>query len=80
MRRPVQCLLDIAWGNREELLEKVTIFDVYEGNNLPEGTKSLGLRFSYRSRERTLTDEDVSEVHQRIVNAIVDQAQAQIRG
>ena len=63
----------------EELLEKVQIFDVYEGENLPAGMKSLGLRFSYRGADRTLTDDEVNEVHARIVQKIVHATGASIR-
>jgi phenylalanyl-tRNA synthetase beta chain len=63
----------------EELLEKVQIFDVYEGKNVPEEMKSLGLRFSYRGAERTLTDDEVNEVHTRIVRKIVHATGASIR-
>ena len=75
-----QKLLDAAFGQGEELLEKVSIFDVYTGKNVPEGTKSLGLRFSYRSWDRTLTDEMVNDVHGRIVTKVVEETQAKIRG
>jgi phenylalanyl-tRNA synthetase beta chain len=64
---------------REELLEKVKIFDVYEAQNIPEGMKSLGLRFSYRSADRTLTDDEVNEVHARIVGKVVHATGASIR-
>ncbi len=63
----------------EELLEKVQIFDIYEGKNLPAGMKSVGLRFSYRSADRTLTDDEVNEVHGRIVQSIVRVTGAAIR-
>jgi len=69
----------IATDSAEELLEKVQIFDVYEGKNIPEGTRSLGLRFSYRSTDRTLTDDEVNEVHARIVKKIVQVSGASIR-
>jgi phenylalanyl-tRNA synthetase beta chain len=68
-----------AEESHEELLEKVLIFDIYEGKNLPAGMKSLGLRFSYRSADRTLTDDEVNEVHGRIVRAIVGATGAAIR-
>ncbi|HBB18079.1 MAG TPA: phenylalanine--tRNA ligase subunit beta [Syntrophus sp. (in: bacteria)] len=68
-----------AEESHEELLEKVQIFDIYEGTNLPAGMKSLGLRFSYRSADRTLTDDEVTEVHGRIVQAIVRVTGAAIR-
>jgi phenylalanyl-tRNA synthetase beta chain len=61
------------------LLEKVEIFDVYEGKNVAEGMKSLGLRFLYRSAEKTLTDEEVHSVHGRIVERIVKASGALIR-
>jgi len=64
----------------EELLEKVCIFDVYDGKGIPEGMKSLGLRFSYRADDRTLTDLEVSQVHNGIVKRIVDKSGAKIRG
>jgi phenylalanyl-tRNA synthetase beta chain len=63
----------------EELLEKVDIFDVYENKNIPDGMKSLGLRFQYRSTDRTLTDEEVNIVHGQIVERITRALGAQIR-
>jgi phenylalanyl-tRNA synthetase beta chain len=72
-------LLRLADEFHEELLEKVQIFDVYEGKNLPAAMKSMGLRFSYRSADRTVTDEEVNEVHARIVQKIVHETGASIR-
>jgi len=72
-------LIRLATDFHKELLEKVQIFDVYEGKNLPAGMKSLGLRFSYRSAEGTLTDEKVNEIHARIVQEIVHSTGASIR-
>jgi len=64
----------------EELLEKMNIFDIYVGDKVPDGMKSLGVRFSYRSPHRTLKDEEVNEVHRNIVNGIVRATGAKIRG
>jgi phenylalanyl-tRNA synthetase beta chain len=72
-------MLRLAADSHEELLEKVHIFDIYEGQNIPAGMKSLGLRFSYRSADRTLTDDEVNEVHGRIVEKIVQVTGASIR-
>jgi len=72
-------LLAAAQNANEELLEKVEIFDVYEGKNVAEGTRSLGLRFLYRSPERTLTDDEVNEVHSRVVARVIDASGALIR-
>jgi len=72
-------MLRSATDSPEELLEKVQIFDVYEGKNIPAGMKSLGLRFSYRGADRTLMDDEVNEVHARIVRKIVYASGASIR-
>jgi phenylalanyl-tRNA synthetase beta chain len=81
VRREIAAGQMVRWAadSLEELLEKVQIFDVYEGKNIPEGMKSLGLRFSYRGAERTLTDDEVNDVHARIVQKIVHASGASIR-
>ncbi|MCB0396221.1 MAG: phenylalanine--tRNA ligase subunit beta [Flavobacteriales bacterium] len=52
-------LKDIAWKNGGNLLQDVSIFDVYEGNKLEQGKKSYALSFVFGHGERTLTDEEV---------------------
>jgi phenylalanyl-tRNA synthetase beta chain len=44
-----------------DLLERVTLFDEYRGEQLGEGKKSLALRLEFRAPDRTLTDEEVAE-------------------
>lgn len=73
-------MLNIVLNQKEDLLENVGIFDIYAGKGLPEGTKSLGLRFSYRSPGKTLTDLEVNNVHEKIVQNIIDLTGAKIRG
>ena len=72
-------MLEIVLGQHEDLLENVVIFDIYAGKGLEQGTKSLGLRFSYRALDRTLTDAEVNAVHERIVNGTVQLTGAKIR-
>jgi len=52
------------------LLESVKLFDVYRGERIPEGTRSLALSLTFRSPERTLTDEEVDGVVAHIVRAL----------
>ena len=73
-------MLNIVLGQKEDLLENVSIFDVYIGKEISEGTKSLGLRFSYRAPARTLTDLETNTVHDRIVRNTVNLTGAKIRG
>jgi phenylalanyl-tRNA synthetase beta chain len=73
-------MLDIVLREKEYLLENVVIFDIYAGKGLPEGTKSLGLRFSYRSPDKTLTDAEVNNIHEKIVRNAVQVTGAKVRG
>ncbi|RME09893.1 MAG: hypothetical protein D6802_10860, partial [Ardenticatenia bacterium] len=54
------------------------LFDVYQGEPLPEGTKSLAYRLTYQAEE-TLTDEAAAAIRQRIVQALADQLGATLR-
>jgi phenylalanyl-tRNA synthetase beta chain len=53
-----------------ELLRDVRVFDVYTGAQVGEGRRSLALALSFRAADRTLTDEDVAPVQERIVAAL----------
>ncbi len=60
-------------------LEQVTVFDVYQGKGLPEGTKSLAFNLVFRSAERTLTDDEVNAVFTRIQDDLVKATPYQVR-
>jgi phenylalanyl-tRNA synthetase beta chain len=53
-----------------DVLEDVEVFDVYTGRQAGEGRRSLALTLTFRARDRTLTDEDVAPVRERIVAAL----------
>ncbi|MBN1662176.1 MAG: phenylalanine--tRNA ligase subunit beta [Deltaproteobacteria bacterium] len=73
-------VISAAMADPEELLEKVSIFDVYDGKGISPGKKSVGLRFCYRAPDRTLTDEEVNKVHSRMVKSVIAHTGAVIRG
>ena len=60
-------------------LSDVRIFDVYRGEPIPEGRKSVALHVSFQSPERTLSDEDAREIRERIVAALKKQFDAELR-
>jgi phenylalanyl-tRNA synthetase beta chain len=72
-------MLEIVLSQREDLLENVVIFDIYVGKGLNEGVKSLGVRFSYRALDRTLTDTEINSIHDKIVHNTVRLTGAKIR-
>jgi len=72
-------MLEIVLSQREDLLENVGIFDIYAGKGLEDGVKSLGLRFSYRALDRTLTDTEINSIHDKIMHNTVRLTGAKIR-
>jgi phenylalanyl-tRNA synthetase beta chain len=73
-------VIDLAMSAGKELLENVSVFDIYSGKSIPHGKKSLGLRFTYRASDRTLTDDEVNVLHNEIVKSVVEKTGAKIRG
>jgi phenylalanyl-tRNA synthetase beta chain len=59
--------------------EAVSVFDVYQGKGLPEGTKSLAYSLVFRSTDRTLTDEEVNGVFVKIQEELLKTTPYQIR-
>lgn len=62
-----------------DILESISLFDVYAGKQVPAGKKSLAFSIEYRSREKTLTDEEIDRVHNSIVKALGDKYGAELR-
>jgi phenylalanyl-tRNA synthetase beta chain len=62
-----------------ELIEKVSVFDVYKGKNIPEGKKSLAFNIIYRSRNRTLIEDEIERIHTSLVNYILEKTGGELR-
>lgn len=63
-----------------KLLKDATIFDLYEGDKMEAGKKSVAFSLTYFDPERTLTDEEVTKAHQKVLSAVEETHQAQLRG
>jgi phenylalanyl-tRNA synthetase beta chain len=61
------------------LVEQVDVFDVYSGEQVAAGKKSLAYRISYRSTQHTLTDEEVNQVQQKVLNSLMSELGAVLR-
>jgi phenylalanyl-tRNA synthetase beta chain len=57
-------------ANGGTLVESVELFDVYEGEQIPRGTKSLAYAIVFRSPERTLTEAEIDKLHKGIEVAL----------
>jgi len=60
-------------------LETVELFDVFRGQGVPAGQKSLAYAFTYRAADKTLTDADVNSAHEKVLTALKTQLQAELR-
>ncbi len=54
----------------KSLIKKVLIFDVFEGGSMPEGKKSIAVNVTIQSMEKTLSEKDLNEVSQKIINIV----------
>ncbi|MCW2238268.1 phenylalanine--tRNA ligase subunit beta [Azospirillum canadense] len=64
-------LVRAAKGADKALVKDVAVFDVYQGTNVEEGRKSVALSVTLQPTERTLTDEEIEAIGQKIVAAVV---------
>lgn len=73
----VQAVIKEAGGM---LLKEVSIFDLYQGEHLEKGKKSLAFSLRYFDPERTLTDEEVSKAHENVLKDVEEKLGATLRG
>lgn len=73
-------LKDVIQEAGGKLLKEVSVFDLYEGERMEEGKKSIAYSLKYMDPERTLTDEEVTKVHTQVLEALKTQTGAVLRG
>ena len=78
VRKTLARITRAALGNAF-MLESVEAFDVYQGQGLPEGKKSVAFSLVFRSGERTLTDDEVNAVFQKVQEEVAKSTTWQIR-
>lgn len=75
----VKQIEDIIKANSAGLVESYQLFDVYKGSQIEEGYKSIAYSITYRSAQKTLTDEDVAKVHDKILSELSEKLNANLR-
>ncbi|MBM4762503.1 phenylalanine--tRNA ligase subunit beta [Bacillus sp. B15-48] len=63
-----------------KLLKEVHVFDLYEGERMEEGKKSIAFSLKYFDPEKTLTDEEIAKTHEKVLKAVEEKAGAVLRG
>ncbi len=71
--------IELIYTTGGELVEAVRLFDVYEGEQVPEGKKSLAYAIVYHSAAETLTDKAVNTLHERVVERLHQELGAELR-
>ncbi len=66
-------LLNTLWKANNGTIKEIRIFDLYRGAPVPPGRKSVAFRLIYQRNDRTLTDQEVNEFHQTLVQRITQQ-------
>ena len=74
-----QELIEIILNVDQELIRDVNIFDVYEGENIPTGKKSIALNVIIQSMTKTLNDKDLEKVNKLIIDTVENKTGAKIR-
>ena len=75
----VQDLVDVIANVDKNLISNIKVFDVYEGENIPENQKSIAINVTIQSQERTLEDADLDKINKLIIETVEKKTGAKIR-
>lgn len=75
----VSTIKEIITGFPSEFIEEVSVFDLYKGGNIPVGKKSIAFNIRYRSKDRTLRDDEVENLHTALLKHLLDMTGGELR-
>ena len=61
------------------LVRDIDLFDIYEGEELPEGKKNLAFHLIYQTQDRTLSSKEIDEIHSKIIKTLESEPEWQVR-
>ena len=76
---PVDDVTPVILKTGKPLLKNVTLFDVYEGEQIDKGKRSLAYSLTFQASDRTLTDDEVGKIRNKIVRRLENEFQATLR-
>ena len=74
-----QELIKIISNIDQDLIRGIKVFDIYEGDNIPDGQKSIALNVTIQSSEKTLKEKDLDRINQLIISTVEEKTGAKIR-
>jgi len=75
----VQDLVNVISNVDKNLISNIKVFDVYEGDNIPQNKKSIAISVTIQSQEKTLKDADLEEINKLIIETVENKTGAKIR-
>ena len=75
----VQDLISAVSSVDQKLISNIKVFDVYEGDNIPENQKSIAISVTIQSLEKTLNDSDLEKINKSIIETVENKTGAKIR-
>ena len=75
----MQDLVSVISNIDKNLISNIKVFDVYEGDNIPENQKSVAISVTIQSLEKTLTDNDLEKTNNLIIQTVENKTGAKIR-
>lgn len=72
-------IAQIAYNTDKKILKSVNLFDVYQGENLPEGKKSYAVSFTFQDAHKTLTDKQIDKTMDKFLNQFKSELGASLR-
>ena len=74
-----QDLMSVISNIDRELISNIKVFDVYDGEKIPENQKSIAINITIQSQEKTLNDNDLENIHNLIIKTVEKKTGAKIR-
>ena len=74
-----QDLINVISSVDKNLISNIKVFDVYEGENIPENKKSLAISVTIQSSQKTLNDADLENINNLIIKTVENKTGAKIR-
>jgi len=74
-----QRVVDAIRGLEQPFIDEISLFDYYRGAPIPPGKKGVSYRIRYQAVDRTLTDEEVNEYHEKVISRLKEAFHAELR-
>ncbi|HYC55288.1 MAG TPA: phenylalanine--tRNA ligase subunit beta [Candidatus Binatia bacterium] len=76
---PANAAVEVVERLEDPCIESIVVFDEYSGAGIAQEEKALGYTIVYRAADRTLTDAEVSALHEKVLDVLIEQLRARVR-